>query len=1441
MRKVLTLLLFLSGWFFSSAQCPEFLNIDTAFCSGAPVKVSADASILKTQLCGDSITITYNAANAPGAVLSGDSVVYMYSGPQFTPFSGWQTAYTAGVFGVDSGAGRMTSLGNNVWTITINPRTYFGYPVDSCLDGFYMVFRNYNGSSQDPASGNNYFIYTRPGTPSSNNAFITATETYSNKISYLWSDGNTDSSRTFTSAGTYTVTATGVGGCSATGTVNIKAGHAPVTLGNDTTRCTPGTVVLLTANTGFISYTWVGGGPTTSNVYGTVNTGCFWVDAVDSAGCTSSASISVQNSQVNNLAIPDSLNTCPGGHLSVNASQNVNLYGDSVVIVFNATGTTLANAGKVYFYSAPELHPGSGWDNANTVGTWGVDNGVGEMSSLGNNMWQITIDPYCYYQVNPDTQLYGILYVLRNADGSAQEPAGLNNYFVGLAYYPPSSTYANVTVSRTAALPLTYSWSNNTTGPAQTFTSSGTYTVTLSDNNGCSKSASVVISFSGTPPINLGADTSICAGNSVTLSAPAGYSSYRWSNDSTGTSITVSATGDYSVTATDSLGCQSTGSRNITVSSSQVSLGNNIFQCSFAPATVTATPGFKTYQWLNGTVGTSSTYSAAKPGPYWVAATDNAGCVSYDTISVQFSNVLNLSLPDTATNCPGNLVPLNAATNIEQKGDSLVIIYDDSQGETQLQNSTTKTKVYFHSSPQFYAGQGWNDPYTVGNWGVDNGIGEMDSIDLHHWKITINPYDYYHINPDTPLTGIWMVFRNADGTETGKDETGNNILLSLTGVVPSSTFTGVYGFRQSAGNITYLWSDGNVASSIAVSAPGVYSVTATDVHGCSMSDSVNVLFTSNISVSLGNDTTICSGQSITLSVDSNYSTYHWSVAGDSSQTLTVSAAGTYTVSVAIGNCSATASINVGVHGNVVTIGNSNNVVRCSTAPVTLTASSGFTSYLWYGTGTSSQTYSAVDAGLYWVKAIDNIGCTSYDTVTVSNSPVLALTIPDSSVSCGNDTINLDPSVAINAAGDSLVIVYDATQGNAGLLGATKVYFHSGPQTSPGGGWDGPHTVGNWGLDDGVGEMTYLGNSKWTITIDPRTYYGLPADTPIYGIWMVFRNANGSVKGATTAGGNILLDLTTTTPSSTFSGISGTWKAATGLTYNWSNGVTTSAITISSGGTFKVTVTDLSNCSNTDSIVVIQGQPPLVSLPADTTVCPDSTIELDGGSGFSSYVWSSGASTEILYVNTPGIYTLTVTNTAGCSASASVTVDSCGTTVIIVGCGSPSAGFYVQSITPFNSVTFIDTSHIAKAASYVWNFGDGDTSQTLGSTNHTYGAQGIYTVSLTVNDSCGGTSTDSMQVDVNFTGIISIAGINSVTVYPNPTSNYASLEINAVAPQTLQISLINTIGDVIWVKTNQFAAGKNIMPLNTSTLAEGMYWIVLRRDGEQTVSKLIVAR
>lgn len=159
-----------------------------------------------------------------------------------------------------------------------------------------------------------------------------------------------------------------------------------------------------------------------------------------------------------------------------------------------------------------------------------------------------------------------------------------------------------------------YLWSSGETTQSIIVSTNGSYYVQVTDNNGCASVQSDPVTVTvgdplPSPVITANGPTAICAGQSVTLMAPAGYATYVWSTGQTSQNITVSAPGDYYVTVTDYNGCQSLPSNTITVSylsAATVYAGADGTVCSgnsFSVTDATAT-NYSTVSWTSSGSGT---------------------------------------------------------------------------------------------------------------------------------------------------------------------------------------------------------------------------------------------------------------------------------------------------------------------------------------------------------------------------------------------------------------------------------------------------------------------------------------------------------------------------------------------------------------------------------------------------------------------------------------------------------------------------------------------------------------------------------------------------------------------------------------------------------------------------------------------------------------------
>jgi gliding motility-associated-like protein len=183
-----------------------------------------------------------------------------------------------------------------------------------------------------------------------------------------------------------------------------------------------------------------------------------------------------------------------------------------------------------------------------------------------------------------------------------------------------------------------YLWNTGDTTPTLVVDSGGYYLAQVIDSNGCRNSDSIKISVAHLPNANLGADTTICAGQVVQLNATA-TGTYLWNTGDTSASITVTASGTYSLQI-DSAGCLNSDTTTIMVNPLPiVDLGPDTIVCPNTTLVLDATNAGATYLWNTGTTSSSITTDSA--GIYRVIV-DLSGCQMLDSILISYSDSVRL-------------------------------------------------------------------------------------------------------------------------------------------------------------------------------------------------------------------------------------------------------------------------------------------------------------------------------------------------------------------------------------------------------------------------------------------------------------------------------------------------------------------------------------------------------------------------------------------------------------------------------------------------------------------------------------------------------------------------------------------------------------------------------------------------------------------------------
>ena len=108
---------------------------------------------------------------------------------------------------------------------------------------------------------------------------------------------------------------------------------------------------------------------------------------------------------------------------------------------------------------------------------------------------------------------------------------------------------------------VSYLWSTGAVSQAIPVNTPGNYSVTVTDGNGCSGLAALMVAIFPDPVPVISGTVSFCGGTSTTLNAGPGYSSYLWSTGEISQTIVVNTVGTFSVTVTNANGCS--GSTNV--------------------------------------------------------------------------------------------------------------------------------------------------------------------------------------------------------------------------------------------------------------------------------------------------------------------------------------------------------------------------------------------------------------------------------------------------------------------------------------------------------------------------------------------------------------------------------------------------------------------------------------------------------------------------------------------------------------------------------------------------------------------------------------------------------------------------------------------------------------------------------------------------------------
>lgn len=827
-----------------------------------------------------------------------------------------------------------------------------------------------------------------------------------------------------------------------------------------------------------------------------------------------------------------------------------------------------------------------------------------------------------------------------------------------------SSGSASVTPSGGIA-PYTFQWSTsvNDTNATVNNLPAGTYFVTTTDSNGCSRLDSVIISDTSQAIVanvangfNLTCNGDTTGNLIATATGGTGSLNYSWNSNPVQLNDTAFnlAAAVYTVTVTDSLGCTATASNSVTQptpivfsDSMSVYAGGDNIRCNGESngsiyVTVTGSNGGYTYLW--NTADTTSFIQNQGAGPYTLTVTDSAGCVSSVNYTLIEPAILNVNANAIAISCagqndgaltstvsgghanyqftwqPGNYQSPNV--NGIGPGTYTVVVIDTNgcvdSATVQVNPPVPVTSI--HSSTNANCGNndgtaevhpsGGTPNYTF-NWTPQGGT---DSV-----AINLPSGTYYVLITDA---------LGCSTTDTVAVGNTNNLSGSATQVNPvcngDTTGSAIVTSVGGNGTLTYSWSPNTSNDSTAFNlGVGLYICTITDTGNCMFQVPVNITEPQPVSANLISKTDVycggdSSGSAILSPIGGNggYS-FSWSPYGGNAASATGLDSGVYIITITDSlGCSGTASVTINqIQINITTNTQSLQTILCNgdiTGSATVTASGGIPqySYIWSTNPVQNgDTIFGVGSGTYYVTITDSVGCIKSDSVVIGEPNAI--------------------SISFNAPS------YDCSTGLSGALTA-----------SVNGGTPNYHYQWNTSVNDTLASVNPTSPGTFNVSVTDDNGCNTSASYTITTNNQLSVNAGVSqIDCNGNANGSIQLTV-----------VSGSGN----YTYVWTPSSLGTGSTVSnlSANSYSVTVNDTStgcSFSSTYSIVdppTLTGTITSVNEGCGGSPAGSASTSVSGGTGNYHYQWSSGANDTLSSVSnlTANTYTLTVTDDNNCSFS-----------------------------------------------------------------------------------------------------------------------------------------------------------------------------------------------
>ncbi len=1163
---------------------------------------------------------------------------------------------------------------------------------------------------------------------------------------YNWSNGAITEDISGLTAGAYDVTVTDGNGCTASGsvTINEPAQALNGSFGSTDVTCNGanngGINLTVTGGTQPYSYNW-SNNATTEDLTG-LAPGTYDYTVTDANGCQIFGSVLISEPAPISATIAGTDVTCNGGNdgaadLTVSGGNGGYTYlwstfantedisgltaGNYTVIVTDSKGCQAFASVTISQNPAMTLSGVVTNVACNAGATGAIDITAGGGAAPLNYLWSNG-------STNEDqTGLTAGTYAVTVTDNNGCSVSGTFNVtqpaalaasiasFGNVSCNGGTNGFINVTISG-GVTSYSYLWSNGSSSQNLVNVAAGTYTLTITDANGCNAQVSQTITQPAALTAGISAGTISCNGGTtnVDLTVTGGTTnySYFWNSGATTEDLTGVGPGTYTVLVTDANGCTTTATTTITqpsavsvsgvVTNVSCNSGNN------GEIDITSAGGSGNYTYLWSNASTAEDQTGLTAGVYTVTVNDGSSCSASASFTVtQPANALALSTSVTDVSCNG---ALNGSVDLTVSGGTPSYTYAWSNSAT-TQDITGLAAGTFDVTVTDANGCTAGTSVTVNEPAALSA--SIAGTDVTCFGGNDGAADLTVSGGNAPYNYFWSTF---EFTEDIAGLTAGNYVVIVTDSKSCQTYAtvtisqpapivitdtpvnltcngsadGLIDITVTGGNGTYAyqWSNGATAQDINGLTAGTYTVTVLDGNLCSGTASFTVTEPAAIVINAVVTNVNCNGNAngavdITVTGGTTPYTYSWST-GATTQDVSGLSGGLVSVVVTDDNlCSALGSYNI-VEPAVLTTSISVTDVSCfgsSNGALDLSVSGGVApySYLW-STFNTTQDLSGLSGGTYFVIVTDANGCQKTDSATINEAPQLTLSVVVTNVSCNGGDGSVDLTVVGGApgytylwsngattedlaavvAGTYTVTVTDASSCSASIaatvtqptaINATIASFNDvscnganngNINISVSGGVT-PYSYA-WSNSSTLEDLVNIGAGTYTVTITDANGCTVQLSQTITEPSAL--TASTSATTISCNGGTADVDLTVAGGTANYS-------------YFWNSGAVTEDLTGVNAGTYSVIVTDANGCTANSSITITQPAALVLSVTVTNASCNGGNGSIDltvsGGTTAYTYLWSNGATTEDLAAVTAGTYTVTVTDANGCTATASATV------------------------------------------------------------------------------------------------------------------------------------------------------------------------------------------